>query len=464
MIRRVLIANRGEIAVRVIRACRDLGVETVAVYSEADADSLPVAMADRAVCIGPPPARRSYLDAPAVLAAALGTGCDAVHPGYGFLSENAAFAAACAEVGLVFIGPTPPAIARLGDKVAARRTVAAEGVPLVPGSDGVLDDPGAAEALVRSIGFPVLLKARGGGGGRGMRVVRTPDGFRTAWSEAAGEAGAAFADSGLYVERYLERVRHVEVQVLADTHGRTVALGERDCTVQRRHQKLIEEAPSPALDPDLRQRIAEAGIRAARSVDYVGAGTVEFLFDVETRAFYFIEMNARIQVEHPVTEMRTGVDLVAEQIRIAGGLPMSDEAASARSTGHAIECRVNAEDPAADFAPSPGVVSVFHPPGGPGVRVDSHCRPGYRFPPNYDSLLAKLIVHGADRDQAVRRMRRALGEFVIEGVATTIPYHLQVLNHPAFVAGDVTTRFVEEMAAQSAGGRTTTGGACHADD
>lgn len=443
MIRRILIANRGEIAVRVIRACRELGIETVAVYSEADAEGHHVAMADRAVCIGPPPSRRSYLDMPAVVAAALGTGADAIHPGYGFLSENAAFASLCDQAGLIFVGPTPDTIDLSGDKIRAREAAARAGVPVVPGSDGAVGDAGAANALSTRIGFPILLKARGGGGGKGMRIVRTPGELTQAWHEASGEAASAFGDGCLYMERCLENVRHVEVQILADSHGRTLALGERDCSIQRRHQKLIEEGPCPVLSEAQRSDIFAAAIRTAEAIRYVGAGTVEFLFDPATGEFFFIEVNARIQVEHPVTEALTGVDLVAEQIKIARGEPLSSAVADATANGHAIECRVNAEDPARDFAPCPGTLHRYLPPGGPGVRVDSHCYEGYTCPPQYDSLLAKVIVHAADRAAAIKRMKRALREFVIDGIVTTIPLHLSVLDDPDFRAGQVSTRFFE---------------------
>lgn len=444
MIKRLLIANRGEIAVRIIRACRDLDIESVALYSKADVSAMHVSMADKAVCIGPAAAAKSYLDLPSILAAAKGAGADAIHPGYGFLSENALLAEACEREAIIFVGPKAKALRGVGDKVQARQIVSKSGVPVVPGSDGALATVTEARRVAERIGFPVLLKAKGGGGGKGMRIVRRMKEFDTAFMEASGEASAAFSDAGVYIERYLEHVRHVEIQVLADAFGTTVALGERDCSVQRRHQKLIEEAPYGALSADVKAAIAAAAVKAARSVDYLSAGTVEFLYDVPTGKFYFIEMNARIQVEHPVTEALTGVDLVAEQIRIAGGSAISFKAESIGTVGHAIECRVNAEDPANDFFPSPGTLSVFRPPGGPGVRVDSHCYEGYTFPPNYDSLMAKVIVHGRDRNEAIRRMRRALREFEISGVKTTIPFHLQVLNHPDFISGDYTTRFIEQ--------------------
>ncbi len=444
MIRRVLIANRGEIAVRVIRACRDMGIETVAVYSEADTESMHVAQADRAVCIGPPPGRRSYLDMSSVVAAALGTGADAIHPGYGFLAENAEFAALCASQGVIFIGPSPQAIHAVGDKIIARETVAKAGVPVVGGTKEAISDPAEAAEMARSIGMPVLLKARGGGGGRGMRVVDDAADVASAFLDASREAEAAFGDGGMYMERYLDAVKHVEIQILADRHGTCVALGERDCSTQRRHQKLIEEAPSPGLDPEVRAKMCKAAIDAARSVDYVGAGTVEFLYSPKTREFFFIEMNARIQVEHPVTEMVTGIDIVKEQLTVASGGKLSISG-SVPLDGHAIECRINAEDPAQNFMPSPGLLTRYEPPFGPGVRVDSHAYEGYCFPPNYDSLLAKLIVHGKDREESRTRMQRALSEYVIEGIKTTIPFHIAMMEHPEFRAGNITTQFVGKM-------------------
>jgi acetyl-CoA carboxylase biotin carboxylase subunit len=445
VIKRLLIANRGEIAVRIIRACRDLGVETVALYSKADAGAMHVALADQAVCIGPASAAKSYLDIPNILAAAKGSAADAIHPGYGFLAENASFAEACEREGVIFVGPKPKALRGVGDKAQARQMVGKTGVPLVPGSEGALTSSAEGRRVAERIGLPILLKAKGGGGGKGMRVARSMQDFDTAWMETSGEAAAAFGDAGIYLERYLENVRHVEIQILADASGTTIALGERDCSIQRRHQKLIEEAPYTALSGEVKAAIGDAAVRAAQSVDYLSAGTVEFLYDVTTREFYFIEMNARIQVEHPVTEVLTGVDLVAEQIKIAGGARISFDAAAIRPVGHAIECRINAEDPANGFLPSPGRLSTYRPPGGPGVRIDSHCYEGYVIPANYDSLMAKVIVHGRDRNEAIRRMHRALQEFAIEGVKTTIPFHLRVLRHPDFLSGNYTTRFVEQQ-------------------
>ena len=450
MFRKVLIANRGEIALRVIRACRELGIRTVAVYSEADRESLHVRFADEDVCIGPPPARESYLNVPRIIAAAEVTGADAIHPGYGFLAENADFSEICERSELTFIGPTPQQIRLMGDKAAARRTMKEVGVPIVPGTDAI-GDPDEALAQARDIGFPVLIKAAAGGGGKGMRVAQDADEFERQYSMARNEAAAAFGDDTVYVEKYLSRTRHIEFQILGDSHGRVVHLGERDCSIQRRHQKLIEEAPSPALTPELRQAMGDAAVRGAKAIDYVGAGTIEMLLN-EDNSFYFMEMNTRIQVEHPVTEMCTGVDLVREQIRTAAGLPLTLPDHVIQLRGHAIECRINAEDPSRNFAPSPGTIATFHPPGGPGVRVDTHMYAGYRVPPFYDSLLMKLIVHAATRDEAIARMRRALAETVIEGVHTTLPFLQAVMDHPAFQAGDVDTRFLDRMMSERVAG------------
>ena len=448
MFRKVLIANRGEIALRVIRACRELGIRTVAVYSEADRESLHVRFADEDVCIGPPQARESYLNIPRIIAAAEVTGADAIHPGYGFLAENAEFSEICQASELTFIGPTPQQIRLMGDKAAARRTMKEVGVPIVPGTDAI-GDPDEALAQARAIGFPVLIKAAAGGGGKGMRVSLDAEEFERQYSMARNEAAAAFGDDTVYVEKYLARPRHIEFQILGDAHGRVIHLGERDCSIQRRHQKLIEEAPSPALTPELRQAMGDAAVRGAQAIDYVGAGTIEMLLN-DDGSFYFMEMNTRIQVEHPVTEMCTGFDLVKEQIRAAAGLPLSIPDRPIHLRGHAIECRINAEDPARSFAPSPGTIATFHPPGGPGVRVDTHMYAGYRVPPYYDSLLMKLIVHASNRDEAIARMRRALAETVIEGVHTTIPFLQAVMDHPAFVAGEVDTKFLERMMSERA--------------
>ncbi|HEV7589467.1 MAG TPA: acetyl-CoA carboxylase biotin carboxylase subunit [Longimicrobium sp.] len=450
MFRKVLIANRGEIALRVIRACRELGIRTVAVYSEADRESLHVRFADEDVCIGPPPARESYLNVPRIIAAAEVTGADAIHPGYGFLAENAEFSEICERSELTFIGPTPQQIRLMGDKAAARRTMKEVGVPIVPGTDAI-GDPDEALAQARVIGFPVLIKAAAGGGGKGMRVAQDADDFERQYSMARNEAAAAFGDDTVYVEKYLSKTRHIEFQILGDSHGRVLHLGERDCSIQRRHQKLIEEAPSPALTPALRLEMGDAAVRGAKAIDYVGAGTIEMLLN-EDGSFYFMEMNTRIQVEHPVTEMCTGVDLVREQIRTAAGLPLTLPDHVIQLRGHAIECRINAEDPARNFAPSPGTIATFHPPGGPGVRVDTHMYAGYKVPPFYDSLLMKLIVHAATRDEAIARMRRALAETVIEGVHTTLPFLQAVMDHPAFMAGDVDTRFLDRMMSERVAG------------
>jgi acetyl-CoA carboxylase, biotin carboxylase subunit len=439
--KKVLIANRGEIALRIIRACRELGLQTVAVYSEADRDSLHVRFADDDVCIGPPPARDSYLNIPRIIAAAEITGADAIHPGYGFLAENAEFAETCAASNVTFIGPTADQIRIMGDKAAARNTMAAAGVPIVPGTAGPVDDADAALAFARTIGFPVIIKAAAGGGGKGMRVARDPDDFGRSFQLARSEALSAFGNGDVYVEKYLARTRHIEFQILGDTHGRVIHLGERDCSVQRRHQKMVEEAPSPGVTPALRERMGNAAVRGAAAIGYVGAGTIEMLLDVD-ESFYFMEMNTRIQVEHPVTEMLTGIDIVKEQIQIASGEPISVRTMPPLR-GHVIECRVNAEDPARNFQPSPGKIAVFHPPGGPGVRLDTHVYAGYTVPSYYDSLLAKLVCEGRDRDEARQRMLIALESFIIEGVTTTIPFLGRVMVNPRFAAGDLDTKFLE---------------------
>ncbi len=444
MFKKVLIANRGEIALRVIRACRELGLETVAVYSEADHESLHVRFADDEVCIGPPPSRLSYLKIPAIIAAAEITGADAIHPGYGFLAESAEFAEACHNSKITFIGPTPEQIRLMGDKAAARKLVQELDIPIVPGSPGPVADLDEALGIAREIGFPVLIKAAAGGGGRGMRVAADADGFGQAFQLARNEALGAFNNADVYLEKYLERPRHVEFQILGDQHGRVLHLGERDCSIQRRHQKLIEEAPSPGLDQDLRDRIGQAAIQAAQKIGYVGAGTIEFLLDADHR-FYFMEMNTRIQVEHPVTEMVTNYDLVKEQIRVAAGERLTVQLKGNRLRGHAIECRVNAEDPARGFQPAPGTITAYHPPGGPGVRVDTHIYAGYTVPPFYDSLLAKVIVHGNSRGEALARMSQALDSFIVEGVSTTIPFLKRVIHHPDFVSGCVDTKFLTRV-------------------
>ncbi len=441
MFKKVLIANRGEIALRVIRACKELGLQTVAVYSEADRESLHVRFADDDVCIGPAPSRDSYLKIPRLIAAAEITGADAIHPGYGFLAENAEFAETCAASNIAFIGPTAAQIRVMGDKAAARSAMSAAGVPIIPGTTGPVEDVDEALSFAKSIGFPVIIKAAAGGGGKGMRVARDVDEFPRSFQLARSEALSAFGSGDVYVEKYLARPRHIEFQILGDTHGHVIHLGERDCSVQRRHQKLIEEAPSPAVSPDLRQRMGDAAVKGAKSIDYVGAGTIEMLLD-EDGSFYFMEMNTRIQVEHPVTEMLTGVDLVKEQIRVAAGLPLSVSSLPPLR-GHVIECRVNAEDPARNFQPSPGRIIAFHPPGGPGVRLDTHVYAGYTVPPYYDSLLAKLICEGRDREEARMRMRIALESFIIEGVTTTIPFLARVMENPRFRAAEIDTKFLE---------------------
>src|SRR3954466_14956505 len=441
MFKKVLIANRGEIALRVIRACRELGVQTVAVYSEADRESLHVRFADDDVCIGPAPARDSYLNMQRLIAAAEITGADAIHPGYGFLAENAEFAEICAASKIAFIGPTADQIRVMGDKAAARKAMTAVGVPIVPGTPGPVDDVDEALEFAKQIGFPVIIKAAAGGGGKGMRVSNDPDDFARSFQVARSEALSAFGNGEVYVEKYLARPRHIEFQILGDKHGTVIHLGERDCSVQRRHQKLIEEAPSPAMTPELRLSMGQAAVAGAKAIDYVGAGTIEMLLD-EDGSFYFMEMNTRIQVEHPVTEMLTGIDLVKEQIRVASGEPLSVmELPPLR--GHVIECRINAEDPSRNFQPSPGKIDAFHPPGGPGVRLDTHVYAGYTVPPYYDSLLAKLICQGRDRSEAMARMRVALESFVVEGVTTTIPFLARVMSNKRFQDGAVDTKFLE---------------------
>jgi acetyl-CoA carboxylase biotin carboxylase subunit len=439
--KKLLIANRGEIALRIIRACHELGIRTVAVYSEADRESLHVRFADEDVCIGPPPASASYLDITRIISAAEITGAEAIHPGYGFLAENAEFSEICQRSELVFVGPTPEQIRAMGDKATARRTMEEVGVPTVPGSDGEIDDPEEARSVAKEIGFPVMIKASAGGGGKGMRIAQDEESFEKLFRQARNEAEAAFGDPGVYLERFVSRPRHVEFQVFGDKFGRVVHLGERDCTIQRRHQKLIEEAPSPALTPELRTVMGEAAVRAAQAIGYVGAGTVEFLLDQDGR-FYFIEMNTRIQVEHPVTEVTTGFDLLKEQIRVAAGEPLSFPKEQVIHSRHAIEFRINAEDPERNFTPSPGQITTFHAPGGPGIRMDTHVYTGYHIPPYYDSLLAKLIVSGNTREEALVRAQHALDSFVIEGVATTIGLLARITRDSHFVSGEVDTGFV----------------------
>ncbi|MFZ9857886.1 MAG: acetyl-CoA carboxylase biotin carboxylase subunit [Roseiflexaceae bacterium] len=444
MFNKILIANRGEIAVRIVRACHELGIRAVVAYSEADRYSLAVRMADEAVCIGPAPSPRSYLNQSALISAARITGCDAIHPGYGFLSENAYFAEICAQYGIKFIGPTPEAIRLMGDKAEGRNTMRTAGVPIVPGSAGELRSLEEAVELARGIGYPILLKPAGGGGGRGMRVANDEAELVRSFATAKSEAESAFGNGALLLEKYLPKVRHVEIQVLADEHGHAIHLGERDCSSQRRHQKIIEEAPSPAVSPELRARMGEAALKGVRAIGYHNAGTMEFLLDPEGN-FYFIEMNTRIQVEHPVTELVTGVDLVRWQLRIAAGEHLTLQQSDIQLTGHAIQCRLNAEDPERDFMPSVGEIRHYLPSGGPGVRVDSHLYPGYMVPGNYDSLLAKLLVHAPNREEAIVRMKRALNETVIEGVKTTMPFQLGLLDDDTFQHGFMHTRYVAEF-------------------
>lgn len=445
--KKVLIANRGEIALRVIRACKELGIKSVAVYSKADVDALHVYYADEAVCIGLAPSSESYLKPDRIIAAAEVTESDAIHPGYGFLAENAVFSAICADHGVKFIGPSPETIAVMGDKSRAKDQMKAAGVPVVPGSDGVVSSLDHGRVLAKSIGYPVMIKASAGGGGRGMRAVMDADDFERQFHAAQAEAAGAFGNSDVYLERLIQKPRHIEIQVMGDGRGTALHYGERECSVQRRHQKLLEEAPSVAVDSDLRARMGAAAVAGAEAVNYEGAGTVEFLLDADGN-FYFMEMNTRIQVEHPVTEEVTGQDLVEQQILIAMGEQLSNK--RVKMNGHAIECRINAEDPAKNFRPAPGKIKDFHQPGGPGVRVDTHVYNGYTIPPHYDSMIAKLITHGPTRERAIRRMLRALDEFVLEGVPTTIPFHKELLQHPAFIRGEIDTHFVERQMLQQA--------------
>jgi acetyl-CoA carboxylase biotin carboxylase subunit len=442
MFSKILIANRGEIALRVIAACKEMGLKTVAVHSMADRDSLHVRYADDDVCIGPAASKQSYLSISSIIAAAEITGADAIHPGYGFLSENAHFAEIVSECQLTFIGPPPEAIRLMGDKARARETAKKAGVPIIPGSEGAIRTVDEAASVAKEIGYPVILKAAAGGGGRGMRICWEESELQVQFDTARNEAERAFGDGSVYLEKYLERPRHIEIQVFADTHGRVVHLGERECSIQRRHQKLIEESPSPALTDEIRKRMGDAAIRLCQAVNYVNAGTIEFLF--QDGEFYFMEMNTRIQVEHPVTEEVTGIDLVKEQIRVAAGEPLSVPLGDFRLRGHAMEFRVNAEDPIT-FAPNPGKIRELHLPGGPGVRVDTHIYRDYMVPPHYDSLLAKLVIRGKDRMETIARARRALEQFVVEGVKTTIPLHRAILNNEQFIRGDISTRFMDKF-------------------
>ncbi|MEG4047837.1 acetyl-CoA carboxylase biotin carboxylase subunit [Microcoleus sp. Pol17_C1] len=441
---KILIANRGEIALRILRTCEEMGIATVAVHSTVDKHALHVQLADEAVCIGPPTSSKSYLNIPNIIAAALTRNAAAIHPGYGFLAENARFAEICADHQITFIGPSPAAMRAMGDKSTAKETMQRVKVPTVPGSEGLLADDREALSIARDIGYPVMIKATAGGGGRGMRLVREASELPKLFSAAQGEADAAFGNPGLYLEKFIEKPRHIEIQILADNYGNVIHLGERDCSIQRRHQKLLEEAPSPALSQKLRDQMGHAAIAAAKSINYTGAGTVEFLLD-KSGKFYFMEMNTRIQVEHPVTEMITGLDLIAEQIRIAQGEKLQIKQNQVILNGHAIECRINAEDPDRNFRPHPGIISGYLPPGGPGVRMDSHVYTDYEIPAYYDSLIGKVIVWGRDRPTAIRRMKRALRECAITGVPTTLSFHQKILDSPEFLSGEVYTNFVEQF-------------------
>ena len=442
MFNKILIANRGEIALRVIRTCREMGIKTVAVYSTADKESLHVRFADEAVCIGPPPSGQSYLSIPNIIAAAEITNADAIHPGYGFLSENAEFSRICEEYNIKFIGPSPEMINKMGDKASAKATMDAAGVPTIPGSKGLLSSMDQGLKVAADIGYPVILKATAGGGGKGMRIVHGEKEFKKAWDDARREAGASFGNDGLYLEKFVEEPRHIEIQIVGDSTGKACHLSERDCSVQRRHQKLAEETPSPFMTDELREKMGKAAIAGAEAIGYEGAGTIEFLVD-KHRNFYFMEMNTRIQVEHPITEEVTQFDLIKEQIKVAAGVKISGQ--NYYPSMHAIECRINAEDPAKGFRPCPGKITNLHLPGGHGVRIDSHVYAGYVIPPNYDSMIAKLIVSGQDRAEAITRMKRALQEFVIEGIKTTIPFHIKLMDDPRFKKGDFTTAFMNDF-------------------
>lgn len=439
MFKKILIANRGEIALRILRTCREMGISTVAVYSTADADSLHVRFADEAVCIGPPRSAESYLSIPRIMAAVEITNADAIHPGYGFLAENADFAEVCTEYGIKFIGPTPEMIRKMGDKITAKETMKKAGVPVIPGSDGLVRDVKRGIKLSGDIGYPVILKATAGGGGKGMRIVREESEFEEQWNKARQEAKASFGNDGIYVEKFIEEPRHIEFQIIGDQKGRVAHLSERDCSIQRRHQKLVEEAPSPFLTDSLRKKMGKAAIKAGKSIDYEGVGTVEFLVD-KHKHFYFMEMNTRIQVEHPVTEEVIDHDLIKEQIKVAAGIPISGKSYFPQM--HAIECRINAEDPRFDFRPSPGVISSFHSPKGHGVRVDTHVYAGYTIPPYYDSLIAKLICKAQTREECITKMQRALDEFIVEGIKTTVPFHQQLMKNEDFRSGNFDTAFM----------------------
>ncbi len=443
MFHKILIANRGEIALRIIRACKELDIKTVAVHSDADSEALHVKLADESICIGPAPSAKSYLNMKAIISAAEVADADAIHPGYGFLSENAEFAEICANCGLTFIGPTPENMRLMGDKIRARQTVIEAGVPILPGTTEGVKNVEEAKKVAGEIGYPVIIKATAGGGGRGMKVVHSPASLGNAFAAARSEAQAGFGNPDVYIEKFCERPRHVEIQIMADKHGNVIHLGERDCSIQRRHQKLIEEAPCPVLSPALRKKMGECAVAAARSVNYSSVGTMEFLLDKDNN-FYFMEMNTRVQVEHPVTEMITGVDIIKEQIRSAAGLPLRFKQSDIKISGHAIECRINAEDPF-KFTPSPGKIDGYHTPGGLGVRVDSAVYDQYRVLPHYDSMIAKLIVHGETREDAIKRMARALDEYIIEGIKTTIPFHQRIMSNKEFIEGKVDTGFLERV-------------------
>ena len=440
MFKKILIANRGEIALRILRTCKEMGIDTVAIYSTADKDSLHVRFANEAVCIGPPPSNLSYLNIPQIIAAAEITNADAIHPGYGFLSENAEFSRVCQEHNIKFIGASPEMINQMGDKVTAKDTMKKAGVPTIPGSEGLLESIEEGMTIAKKIKYPVMLKATAGGGGRGMRVVKDDTEFKKAWDDARMEAGAAFGNDGLYLEKFIEEPRHIEIQIVGDKNGKACHLSERDCSIQRRHQKLVEETPSPAMTKKLRDKMGEAAVKAAEAINYEGAGTVEFLVD-KNKDFYFMEMNTRIQVEHPITEQVTDFDLIKEQIKVAAGIEISGK--NYYPHLYSMECRINAEDPAMDFRPSPGKITNLHLPGGQGVRVDSHVYAGYSIPPNYDSMIAKLIVSAQTREEVIVRMKRALEEFVIEGIKTTIPFHIKLMEDPQFQSGKFTTAFMD---------------------
>jgi acetyl-CoA carboxylase, biotin carboxylase subunit len=440
MFKKIMIANRGEIALRVIRTCKEMGIKTVAVYSKADKESLHVRFADEAVCIGDAPSKDSYLNIPRIISAAEITGADAIHPGYGFLSERAEFSSICHDYGIKFIGPTPAMIEAMGDKSTAKDTMKKAGVPTIPGSEGLLSSLEEGVSLAREIGYPVIVKATAGGGGKGMRIINDETEFQKAWDDARREAGAAFGNDGLYLEKFVEEPRHIEIQVMGDQYGKVCHLSERDCSIQRRHQKLVEETPSPVVSQELREEMGDAAIKGAKAINYEGAGTIEFLVDKHGK-FYFMEMNTRIQVEHPITEEVTDYDLIKEQIKVAAGVPISGK--NYFPNLFAMECRINAEDPANGFRPSPGKITQLHMPGGHGIRIDSHVYAGYTIPPNYDSMIAKLIVSGQSRDEVITRMKRALQEFVIEGVKTTLPFHIKLMDNPVFRSGKFTTKFLE---------------------